>query len=80
MLGRRGGYPFTGGWEAGKQGSREALTRFACMLRQVSGMPRYSDYLSHMRGSHPQGPVLSEREYFDEYVRTRYGDGPTRCC
>ena len=21
-----------------------------------------------------------EREYFEQYVATRYGDGPTRCC
>ena len=74
MLGRRGSE------EAGKRGCKEALARLACVIRQVSGMPGYSDYLSHMHGSHPKGPVLSEREYYDEYVRTRYGDGPTRCC
>ncbi len=74
MLGRQGS------GEAGRRGSREALARFARMLRQVSGMPRYSEYLSHMRGSHPQEPVLSEREYYAEYLRTRYGEGPTRCC
>lgn len=62
------------------RGSRQALARLACVIRQVSGMPRYSDYLSHMRGSHPQGPVLSEREYYDEHLRTRYADEPTRCC
>jgi len=74
MLGRRGS------GEAGQRGSWGALARFACMLRQVSGMPRYSDYLSHIHGSQPHGPVLSEREYYEEYLRTRYGDGPTRCC
>jgi hypothetical protein len=23
---------------------------------------------------------LSEREFFELYLRSRYGDGPTRCC
>ena len=74
MLGKHGG------GEAGRRGSREALARFVSMLRRLSGMPRYPEYLSHMRGSHPQAPVLTEREYYAEYLRTRYGDSPTRCC
>jgi len=74
MLGRR-----VGG-QAGKRVSREALARFASILRQVSGMPEYGEYLKHMRSSHPQAPVLSEEEFYNEYLRRRYAEGPSRCC
>jgi uncharacterized short protein YbdD (DUF466 family) len=43
-------------------------------------MPDYQRYLAHLRACHPDRPVPTEREFYDDYVRTRYGDGPTRCC
>jgi uncharacterized short protein YbdD (DUF466 family) len=49
-------------------------------LRRVFGMPDYGAYVTHLRACHPGDPVPSEREYFDLYVKSRYGDGPTRCC
>jgi uncharacterized short protein YbdD (DUF466 family) len=49
-------------------------------LRSVAGMPDYAAYVDHLRRHHPERAVPSEREYFAEYVRARYGDGPTRCC
>jgi uncharacterized short protein YbdD (DUF466 family) len=49
-------------------------------LRRVAGMPDYAACVAHLRRCHPERAVPSEREYFDEYVRARYGDGPTRCC
>jgi uncharacterized short protein YbdD (DUF466 family) len=49
-------------------------------LRRVMGMPDYEAHLEHLRRCHPDRPQPSEREYFDQFVRTRYGDGPTRCC
>jgi uncharacterized short protein YbdD (DUF466 family) len=50
------------------------------MLRALFGMPDYAAYCSHLRTHHPDRPLLSEREFFDQFVRARYGDGPTRCC
>jgi uncharacterized short protein YbdD (DUF466 family) len=44
------------------------------------GMPDYPAHLDHLRRCHPDRPLPTEREFFDEFVRTRYGDGPTRCC
>jgi uncharacterized short protein YbdD (DUF466 family) len=55
---------------------RELLRAF----RRVMGMPDYQAHLEHLRRCHPDRPPPSEREYFDQFVRTRYGDGPTRCC
>jgi uncharacterized short protein YbdD (DUF466 family) len=49
-------------------------------LRRVAGMPDYAAYVGHLRRCHPERPIPTEREYFAEYVATRYGDGPTRCC
>lgn len=56
------------------------LHRVADALRRVAGMPDYRGYLEHQRRCHPDRPVLDEREYFAEYLRGRYADGPNRCC
>ena len=49
-------------------------------VKSVLGMPDYVSYCRHFRTHHPDRPLPSEREFFDEFVRARYGDGPTRCC
>jgi uncharacterized short protein YbdD (DUF466 family) len=49
-------------------------------VRRVMGMPDYRAHLEHLRRCHPDLPLPTEREYFDEFVRTRYADGPIRCC
>ena len=49
-------------------------------VRRVAGMPDYEAYVAHLRRCHPGCRVPSEREYYEDYVATRYGDGPTRCC
>lgn len=54
--------------------------RIASAIRQLTGMPDYAAYREHARRCHPDRPPLSEREFFDSFVRARYGDGPTRCC
>ena len=56
------------------------LHRVLSALRRVWGMPDYPAFVAHVRSCHPERTVPSEREFYDEYVRTRYGDGPTRCC
>jgi uncharacterized short protein YbdD (DUF466 family) len=49
-------------------------------VRRISGMPDYEAYLEHLRLCHPGHPTPSEGEYFSDYLRSRYGEGPTRCC
>ena len=49
-------------------------------LRKIAGMPDYDAHLEHLRRCHPEIPIPSEREFYEEFVRARYGDGPTRCC
>jgi len=53
---------------------------FLTFIRQVAGMPDYSAHLEHLRRCHPDQPVPTERQFYDEFTRARYGDGPTRCC
>ena len=48
--------------------------------RGIAGMPDYHAYLEHLRRCHPDRAPLGEREFFDEYLRARYADGPNRCC
>lgn len=50
------------------------------VVRRVAGMPDYAAHVEHLRRCHPDRPVPSVREFYDEYVRNRYADGPTRCC
>ena len=56
------------------------MRRAADATRRIAGMPDYRAYLAHARRCHPERPPLGEREYFAEYLRARYADGPHRCC
>ena len=56
------------------------LRRILSAVRAVAGMPDYEAYVAHLRRCHPDRPVPSERRFYDEFVKRRYGDGPTRCC
>jgi len=56
------------------------LQRIISAVRAVAGMPDYQAYVAHLRRCHPERPVPSERLFYDEFVKRRYGDGPTRCC
>lgn len=60
--------------------ARHAIALAVRGMRRISGMPDYQGYLAHLRQQHPDRPVLSEREFFEEYLRARYDGGPTRCC
>jgi len=50
------------------------------MVRGIAGMPDYHAYLEHLHRCHPDRVPLGEREFFAEYLRARYADGPNRCC
>ena len=53
---------------------------FLATLRRLLGMPDYDAYVAHLRARHPDRAIPTEREFYDDYVRARYADGPTRCC
>jgi uncharacterized short protein YbdD (DUF466 family) len=56
------------------------VDRLLAALRHITGMPDYARYLAHMAEKHPDRRPVSEREFFEQYVNARYGDGASRCC
>ena len=50
------------------------------VIRRVAGMPDYAVFVEHLRRCHPDRPIPTEREHYDSYLESRYGDAPTRCC
>ena len=59
---------------------RASLAQALAALRRIAGMPDYAAHVEHLRRSHPERPLPTEREFYEDYLRARYGDGPTRCC
>jgi uncharacterized short protein YbdD (DUF466 family) len=53
---------------------------FGSLVRRVAGMPDYERHIQHLRECHPELSLPTERQFFEDFVRARYGDGPTRCC
>jgi len=53
---------------------------FQSCLRRIAGMPDYEHHVEHLRRCHPDHPIPSERQYYEEFLNARYTDGPTRCC
>ncbi|MBA2459972.1 MAG: YbdD/YjiX family protein [Gemmatimonadales bacterium] len=68
------------GRRADEQAGGRAVAWIARFLRQLAGMPDYAAHLEHLRRCHPERGVPSEREFFEDYLRSRYAEGPTRCC
>ncbi len=66
------------GWVG--SGAIGSVRRIVSMIRRIAGMPEYDAHLEHLRRTHSDRPIPTEREYFEEFVRCRYEDGPTRCC
>ena len=70
----------------GKGNERNEVTLVGCkdsflsLLRQIAGMPNYAAHVEHLRRCHPTYPIPTQRQFYDQFIRARYGDGPTRCC
>jgi uncharacterized short protein YbdD (DUF466 family) len=63
-----------------RAGLRASLSAVLSVIRRIAGMPDYPAHLEHLRRCHPERALPSEREFYEEFVRARYADGPTRCC
>ncbi len=57
-----------------------SIRRVGTFLRSIAGMPDYEAHIDHLRSCHPERPLPSEREFYEEFVRVRYGEGASRCC
>ena len=88
MLGRRTGGQADGRTDVtltpsaarGRGPSPRRITQLLGALRKIAGMPDYAAHLEHLRQCHPVQPIPTERQFYEEFLRTRYADGPTRCC
>lgn len=51
-------------------------------MRLMVGMPEYSTYVTHMKDSHTDQPIMSYKEFFRERQEARYGSSGKagRCC
>jgi len=56
------------------------IAALATIIRRICGMPDYAAYCAHLQQAHPEQPLPTRRAHFDAYLRSRYADGPTRCC
>jgi uncharacterized short protein YbdD (DUF466 family) len=59
---------------------RDRLGALLRVIRRVAGMPDYTAYIEHLRQCHPDQTIPTEREFYESYLQSRYGDAPTRCC
>jgi uncharacterized short protein YbdD (DUF466 family) len=59
---------------------RGLATKLFGALRSIAGMPDYDAHVEHLRDFHPERPIPTERQFYDDFIRARYEDGPTRCC
>jgi uncharacterized short protein YbdD (DUF466 family) len=66
-------------WGKG-QPVRAGVSLALSAIRRIAGMPDYAAHVEHLRSHHPERAVPSEREFYEEFIRARYADGPTRCC
>jgi uncharacterized short protein YbdD (DUF466 family) len=64
----------------GNDGFRKVAAALVTAVRRIAGMPDYAAHLEHLRSRHPGCEPPTEREFFEQYLRARYGDAPTRCC
>ena len=56
------------------------MPRLLELIRRIAGMPDYEAYLAHQRKMHPGEPALTQREFHDRYLESRYGATSSRCC
>jgi uncharacterized short protein YbdD (DUF466 family) len=60
--------------------AKDVTLKLLATLRTIAGMPDYAAHLEHLRRCHPGQPIPTERQFYEEFLLTRYADGPTRCC
>lgn len=50
-------------------------------VKTIFGMPDYERYLEHHDRTHPDQPIMTEKEFYMEALKNRYESGTfMRCC
>ena len=47
---------------------------------KIFGVPDYETYLAHQQARHPDAPVLTRKEFANQFIDRRYGNMRSRCC
>jgi uncharacterized short protein YbdD (DUF466 family) len=50
------------------------------LVRKIIGVPDYERYQQHMREHHPECEMMSEREFSEDRLLTKYSKPGQRCC
>ena len=80
MRGDTGDTGRRGGGEVVDRAARRPAARLGAALRKIAGMPDYTAYLDHLRRCHPERAIPTERQYYEEFLRSRYEGAASRCC
>jgi uncharacterized short protein YbdD (DUF466 family) len=56
------------------------VSRIRETSRLMVGIPDYDRYVEHVSTNHPERPIMSYREFFNNRQQARYGMGMKRCC
>ena len=59
---------------------KQAFAGVRWYLREVSGESAYDRYVTHMRGEHPDQPVMSRRDFERRRQDAREENPRARCC
>jgi uncharacterized short protein YbdD (DUF466 family) len=62
------------------RGLTTLLSRIKETSRLMVGIPDYDRYVEHVSTHHPEQPIMSYRDFFDNRQQARYGTGMKRCC
>lgn len=55
--------------------------RAIALVRRIIGAPDYEKYRAHMSATHPDEPMMTEREFIETRLTDRYSKpGAARCC
>jgi uncharacterized short protein YbdD (DUF466 family) len=50
------------------------------LVRKIIGVPDYETYQKHMATAHPDCAMMSEREFAEDRLLTKYSKPGQRCC
>lgn len=85
--GKRGPRAPQGPLDPGEAAARAAASPLAALwqravriARQIIGIPDYGTYVAHLRAYHPDRPIPTYAEFFNERLEARYKGGGGRCC
>ena len=60
--------------------ARRGATGFRWWFRGVTGADAYERYVDHLRRTHPEAPIPTERQFWHDKYEDMERNPKTRCC